>query len=119
MWAGALAVMQLGTDGVAIHRHIRSLGFRNVNYLLPDFTHDTVDEVRRRHGPTPCADYLVPVFDEWFFNDTMEIKIPLFYAITRLLLGGRSNIDMVGNEPFGFVFIEPDGAIEDLGVMTP
>ena len=114
VWAGALAVMQLGTDGVAIHRHIRSLGFRNVNYLLPDFTHDTVEEVRRRHGSTPCADYLVPVFDEWFFNDTIEIKIPLFYAITRLLLGGRSNIDMVGNEPFGFVFIEPDGAVEDL-----
>ena len=117
VWAGALAVIKFGADGVAIHRHIRSLGFRNVNYLLPDFTHDTVAEIHRMHGPTPCADYLVPLFDEWWFNDTCDVRIPLFIAITRLLLGGRSNIDMVGNEAFGFVFLEADGAIEDLDAL--
>lgn len=114
---GALAVVQFGADSVAIHRHITSLGFSNVNYLLPDFTHDTVAEVRGAHGPTPCADYLVPIFDEWWTNDTMDVRIPLFIAVARLVLGGRSNIDMVGNEPFGFVFIEPDGAIEDLDAL--
>jgi uncharacterized protein len=114
---GALAVVQFGADSVAIHRHITSLGFPNVNYLLPDFTHDTVEEVRARYGPTPCADYLVPVFDEWWTHDTMDVRIPLFIAVARLVLGGRSNIDMVGNEPFGFVFIEPDGAIEDLDAL--
>ena len=114
---GALAVIHFGADSVSIHRHITSLGFSNVNYLLPDFTHDTVAEVRRVHGPTPCADYLLPVFDEWWFNDTVSTKIPLFIAVSRLVLGGRSNIDMVGNEPFGFVFIEPNGAIEDLDAL--
>jgi len=114
---GALAVLQFGADSLAIHRHITSLGFPNVNYLLPDFTHDTVAEVRRRWGPTPCADYLVPIFDEWWHHDTMDVRIPLFTAIARLVMGGRSNIDMVGNEPFGFVFIEPDGAIEDLDAL--
>jgi uncharacterized protein len=117
VWVGALAVIQFGADSVSIHRHITSLGLRHVNYLLPDFTHDTVAEVRRLHGPTPCADYLLPVFDEWWFNDTVATKIPLFIAVTRLVLGGRSNIDMVGNEPFGFVFIEPDGAVEDLDAL--
>ena len=114
---GALAVIQFGADSLEIHRHIRSLGVRNMNYLLPDFTHDDVTEIRRAHGLTPCADYLVPVFDEWWFHDTMDINIPLFIAITRLILGGRSNIDMVGNEPFGFLFIESDGAIEDLDAL--
>jgi uncharacterized protein len=114
---GALAVLQFGADSVAIHRHIMSLGFPNINYLLPDFTHDTVVEIRRRWGPTPCADYLVPIFDEWWHHDTMDVRIPLFVAIARLVMGGRSNIDMVGNEPFGFVFIEPDGAIEDLDAL--
>jgi uncharacterized protein len=117
VWAGALAVIQFGANSVAIHRYITSLGFRNVNYLLPDFTHDTVADVHRVHGPTPCADYLVPLFDEWWFNNTIQTRIPLFIAITRLLLGGKSNIDMVGNEPFGFVFIEPDGSIEDLDAL--
>ncbi|CAB3802411.1 Anaerobic sulfatase-maturating enzyme [Paraburkholderia ultramafica] len=114
---GALAVLQFGADSVAIHRYITSLGFPNVNYLLPDFTHDTVDEVHRRFGATPCADYLIPVFDEWWFHDTMDVRIPLFLAVARLVMGGRSNLDMVGNEPFGFVFIEPDGAIEDLDAL--
>ncbi|GAA1662240.1 FxsB family radical SAM/SPASM domain protein [Kribbella alba] len=114
VWAGALAVIQLGADGVAVHRHLRSLGFRHVNYLLPDFTHDTIGPVRAQFGATPVADYLLPLFDEWWFDDPLRIRIPLFVAVTRLLLGGASNIDMVGNEPFGFVFIEADGAIEDL-----
>ncbi|WP_462186875.1 radical SAM protein, partial [Frankia sp. CcWB2] len=114
---GALAVVQFGADSVSIHRHITSLGFRTMNYLLPDFTHDTVAEVRRAHGPTPCADYLLPVFDEWWVNDPVSTRIPLFVAVSRLVLGGRSNIDMVGNEPFGFVFIEPDGAVEDLDAL--
>jgi uncharacterized protein len=114
---GALAVIQFGADSVSVHRHITSLGFHTVNYLVPDFTHDTVAEVHREFGPTPCADYLLPIFDEWWFNDTMDTRIPLFVAVTRLVLGGRSNLDMVGNEPFGFVFIEPDGSIEDLDAL--
>jgi uncharacterized protein len=113
----ALAVIQFGVDSIAVHRHITGLGFSNINYLLPDFTYETVAEVRRVHGPRPCADYLVPIFDEWWSNDTMATRIPLFIAVTRLVLGGRSNIDMVGNEPFGFVFIEPDGSIEDLDAL--
>jgi uncharacterized protein len=114
---GALAVLQFGGDGVATHRHITSLGIENINYLLPDFTHDTVAEVHRAYGRTPCADFLIPIFDEWWFVDTMATRIPLFVAVARLVLGGPSNIDMVGNEPFGFVFIEPDGAIEDLDAL--
>jgi uncharacterized protein len=47
----------------------------------------------------------------------MAVRIPLFVAVARLVLGGHSNIDMVGNEPFGFVFVEPDGAIEDLDAL--
>ena len=114
---GALAVIQFGKDSVAIHRHITSLGFSKVNYLLPDFTYDTVGAIRKTFGVTPCADYLLPIFNEWWANDTLDVRIPLFIAMARLVLGGRSNIDMVGNEPFGFVFIEPDGAIEDLDAL--
>lgn len=114
---GALAVLQFGTDGVSVHRHISSLGFTTMNYLIPDFTHETVQAVRRQFGPTPCADYLLPIFDEWWFNDSIGTRIPLFLAVTRLVLGGRSELDMVGNEPYGFVFIEADGAIEDLDAL--
>jgi uncharacterized protein len=114
---GALAVVQFGADSVSIHRHLVALGFPNINYLLPDFTHDTVAQIHRQFGVTPCADFLLPIFDEWWINGTLEVNIPLFIAVARLVLGGRSNIDMVGNEPFGFVFIEPDGAIEDLDAL--
>ena len=114
VWVGGLAVIQLGADGVAVHRHLRSLGLPHMNYLLPDYTHDTIGPIREQFGPTPVADYLLPIFDEWWFDDPLRVRIPLFVAVTRLLLGGRSNIDMVGNEPFGFVFIEADGSIEDL-----
>jgi uncharacterized protein len=113
----ALCVIQFGVDSVAVHRHISSLGIDNVNYLLPDFTHDEISRVRAQYGTTPCADYLIPIFEDWWVNGSLDTRITIFWAIARLVLGGQSIIDLLGNKPFGFVFIEADGAIEGLDVL--
>lgn len=114
---GLLAVLQFGADSVAIHRHLCQLLPVSIDYILPDFTHDTVGAVYDRYGQTPCADYLIPVFDDWWFNGTLELSVGPFREITRILLGGDSRIDLFGNRPFGFVFVETDGAIQGLDVL--
>jgi uncharacterized protein len=114
---GALCVIPLGTDGIRVHQHLAQLGFHSINYLLPDYTHDTIAPVHRQYGQTPCADFLIPVFDEWWYHGDLSLWIPLFSAIARLVLGGESVLDLFGNAPFGFVFIETDGSIEGLDVL--
>lgn len=112
-----LAVIQFDADPVATHRHMIEMGATSIEYILPDFTHDTVAEVRARYGPTPCADYLIAAFDEWWYNGTLDLTVGPFQAIARAVLGGEPNVDYIGNHPFGFLFIETDGTVEGLDVL--
>lgn len=112
-----LSVIQLGNDGLRIHRHFLEMGVRSINYLLPDFTYDTVGSVRERFGPTPCADYLMPILEDWWANGFLDVKVSVFWHMSQLILGGESQIDALGNRPFRFVFVETDGGIEGLDVL--
>src|SRR5262245_5048002 len=112
-----LAVMQLGADGLGVHRHLVELGLKHINYLLPCFTHDTVEPIRKRYGSTPCADFFLPILEYWWSYQSLDVRIALFWQATRLILGSKSGIDIFGNRPLNFLFIEADGAIEGLDVL--
>jgi uncharacterized protein len=111
---GILSVIKLGADPIAVHRHLASLGCSRVTYILPDFTHDTINEIHERYGDTPCADFLIGVFDEWWFNGTLEVQVADLWNMARVVLGGESIIETIGNKPSCFVFVESDGEIEGL-----
>lgn len=112
-----LTVVQLGANPVQVHRHLLSLKPAQIEYLFPDQTHDTIGEYRARYGPTPCADFLIAVFDDWWHNGSMDVRVGPFVAIARAILGGACEVDFIGNNPLGYLFIEPDGAIEGLDVL--
>jgi uncharacterized protein len=114
---GFLTVIPLGADPLYIHHHFLSLGCRSLSYLMPDLTHETIGDLRQRFGPTPCADFLVPVFDDWWFNSTMDIRIRNFWDMARLIMGGRSGVDALGNQPLGFVAVAANGDVEGLDVL--
>jgi len=112
-----LSVIQLGASGLAVHRHLLGLGATRIHYLLPDFTHDTIEPVRRLFGATPCADFLLPILDEWWASGSREVRIGLFWNMARVILGGDSELDMLGNQPYRYVFVETGGDIEGLDVL--
>jgi len=112
-----LTVITPGVDGIRTHRHLLTLSPTSINYLFPDYTHDTVSQVRVRHGRTPCADFLIPIFDDWWTHGSMELRICFFWTVARLILGGESEVDLLGNPPLRYVFVETDGAIEGLDVL--
>ncbi len=111
---GILSVVQLGADPLRIHRHFIELGARSVAYLLPSYTHDTIGPVRKRYGSTPCADYLIPIFDEWWDSGTTEVSIREFWEIGRVIMGGLTELDSIGNPPIRFVSVETDGSMHGL-----
>jgi uncharacterized protein len=107
-----LSVIPLGADPVRVHRHFLDLGCDSVSYLLPSYTHDTIEPIRAEHGPTPCADFLIPIFDDWWFNGTIDFRIREFWSIGRVIMGGETDFDNIGNPPLRYVGIETDGSIE-------
>jgi uncharacterized protein len=109
-----LSVIPLGADPLTVHRHFLSLGCTRITYVLPHFTHDSIAPVRQLYGSTPCADFLIPVFDDWWFNGTSDIQVGDLRNMARIILGGRSEIETVGNVPPLYVFIETDGEMEGL-----
>ncbi|KIG16844.1 putative arylsulfatase regulatory protein [Enhygromyxa salina] len=112
-----LSVIQFGADPIATHRHFIKLGATTINYLLPQFDHDTIGPVRALHGPTPCADYMIPVFDEWWKSGPLATKIGLLGQMTRVILGGESEVAAIGNQPLRAVSVGTNGEIEVLHVL--
>ena len=86
-------MVQPGADPLAIHRHFLALGPESISYLLPSDTHDTVAQIKEQFGPTPCADFLIPIFDEWFENREGSVAIREFRNLCRLVLGGITSLD--------------------------
>ncbi len=111
---GIGCVIPLGADPLKVHHHFLELGCKQITYLMPHYTHDTITSVRERFGPTPCADFLIPIFDDWWLESTMEIQINDLKDIARVILGGKSSSEAIGNDPPRYVFIEADGEMEGL-----
>src|ERR1700744_3617832 len=88
---GVGCVIPLGADPLTVHKHFLHLGCNQITYLMPHFTHDTIAPIRQRHGPTPCADFLIPIFDNWWFESTMEVQIDDLKNVARVIMGGRSH----------------------------
>jgi uncharacterized protein len=111
---GVGCVIPLGADPLTVHHHFLQLGCTEITYLMPHFTHDTIAPVRQRYGATPCADFLIPIFDDWWFNGTMQVQIDDLRNVARVIMGGKSHSEAIGNDPPCYVFIEPDGEMEGL-----
>jgi uncharacterized protein len=107
---GILCVIQPGTDGLGVYRHLRSLGLTNLNFLLPAVCYDT-PPTAAISSATPVADFLIPIFDEWFAEDDPDVSIRLFREILRVLLGGRSRTEAIGAGSLNYLVIDTDGSI--------
>src|SRR5262249_17870380 len=112
-----LTTIPLGADPLKVHRHFLEMGASSIDYLLPDYTYETIGAVKSAFGPTPCADFLIPIFDDWVLSGHPEFNIGILTNIARVVLGGHSQVDYLGNRPFRILFVEADGNIEGLDVL--
>ena len=114
---GLLSVIPFGQDPLTVHRGFVKLGCSRISYIMPHYTHDTVGPVIKEFGRTPCADFLLPIMDEWFLDCGKSVAIREFWNIARLIMGGRSRGDSLGNHAYGYLFVESDGEIEGLDIL--
>lgn len=114
---GLLCVVNPHLSGLETFRHFRALGLQRMNFLMPDATHDSKQRLYGHLGATPVADYLIPIFDDWFERDDPDIKISLFNDLLRVMMGGTPEVDAFGNALMSYIVIETDGSIEALDVL--
>lgn len=114
---GVLCVINPSSSGVEAYRYFRSIGIRRMDFLFPDCTHDSKTRLYGNCGPTPVADYLIPVFDAWFDEDNPKVLVTCLWSLLRRMLGGPGLTDSFGNAPKGYIIVETDGSIETLDAL--
>ncbi len=114
---GVLCVVNPSMPGLPIYRHFRDLGIRSIGFLLPDVSHDTKLQYYGGLGPTPVADYLIPIFDQWFEEDDPGVVVRVLRDLMLVLLGGSASTDSFGSGRLGYLVVETDGSIETLDAL--
>jgi uncharacterized protein len=89
------------------------LGAPYVDFLLPDYNHDTYPGDLQ---PGILGRWLVELFDLWLDNDA-TIEIRTFSTLMRLLLGSPFGFDAFGANSRGVVIVETDGTYHALDVL--
>jgi uncharacterized protein len=118
LFRGLLTVINLDADPVEVYNLYRTIGIRNVDFLLPDGHYDNPPpRLTPGSAEAPYADWLIPLFDAWFTDNDPSFHIRIFEDIISLILGGTQSGDNLGGGGNGIVVIESDGTIEPLDVL--
>lgn len=115
---GILAVMDVRNDPLHTYNALKQYHPPKLDFLFPEGTHDVPPPFLRSgdHGTTPYADWLIPIFDEWFLSDDGP-RIRLFENLLDVLLSGRSQTEGTGDGSLNLLTIETDGEIEDVDLL--
>jgi uncharacterized protein len=115
VFGGVLCVVDPAADGLEIYRHFRSLGIKAMDFLLPlEHNWDNPPSGHQDPRVTPYADYLIPIFDEWWAEDNPAIRIRYFETILGHFFDGNAGVDSLGGHPISFGIVDTDGSLEPL-----
>lgn len=107
---GVLTVANPEVQGSAVLQHFMDLGVHRVDFLWPDFHHETPPP----WPPGTLASYYCELFDYWYDTLRCGARIRWFESAMSLLLGGPSSLDALGPHPITDVMVESDGSWEPL-----
>jgi len=111
LFSGLLCTIDLRNDPVATYKALAEFGPPKIDFLLPHGTWAAPPPGRMPGSPdTPYADWLIEVFDHWYFAPSTGIR--LFEDIMKLLLGVDVSNETLALSPKRIVVIETDGAVE-------
>jgi len=116
LFAGLLCTVDLRNDPLTTYAALAAFDPPRIDFLLPHGTWDAPPPGRSPDGGrTPYADWLIAIFDRWYADPRMSIR--LFDEIMRLILSGESSGESVGLAPARMVVIATDGAIEQVDTL--
>jgi uncharacterized protein len=117
---GIISVINIHADPIATYEHFKSLKIEIIHLLLPDATYDQpppTPSTQTQAHPTFYADWLIRIFDQWFYETEAKPQIRLFTFIIKLILGESVMADNLGTQDNEVLVIETNGGIEALDVL--
>jgi uncharacterized protein len=114
---GILCTINLDADPLETYRHLASLRPRTLDFLWPLGNYEAVPYGKvAPYDDTPYADWLIPIFDNWYMDD-VPFLIRTFREIIALLLGSFSKTESWGLEESDLLVIETDGQLEGVDTL--
>ncbi len=108
-----ISVINPEHSGADMFHHLRSLGVKKMDFLLPESNYAYPPQGYTPLGDcTPYGDFLIEVFDAWITEDDPEVTVRLLDRIIRSVLSYEVKSDVVGGAPIRVGVIETDGALE-------
>jgi uncharacterized protein len=119
IFAGCLTVIDPESEPIVVFRHLMELRAKAIDFLLP---HGNWDDIPPAKGSdpmkvTPYADWLIPIFDEWFNHNSGQVEIRLFEEIIEHLAGGPGRLETIGLQPVSLISVAVDGSIEAVDTL--
>ena len=112
-YGGILCTINVANDPLGVYRDLIAFQPPRMNFLLPHGNWSAPPPGRSTMGTgTPYADWLIPIFDEWYRTYPQQTTVRLFESIIDMVLGGATSSEAVGFGPDGLIVIECDGSIE-------
>ncbi|GAA2966237.1 FxsB family cyclophane-forming radical SAM/SPASM peptide maturase [Actinokineospora diospyrosa] len=118
LFAGLLCVVDLAEDPLACYRELLDFDPPVLDFLLPHGSWSAPPPGRHPGDPatpvlaTPYADWLIPVFDEWYAASPPTTVVRQFAEMVTLWLGGSSGVEGLGDQTSPPLVVATDGSIE-------
>ncbi|GAA3039539.1 FxsB family cyclophane-forming radical SAM/SPASM peptide maturase [Actinokineospora globicatena] len=113
LFAGLLCVVDLAVDPLATYRELLRFDPPVVDFLLPHGSWSAPPPGRHPGDPAaPYADWLIPVFDQWYGESPPRTVVRQFAEVITLWLGGTSGVEGLGEQASPPLVVATDGAIE-------
>ena len=108
---GTITVLNPSLGGGETYRHLRSLGVRILNILLPEANYVTPLPVQERDGSS-YGTLLTEFFDAWVEEGDPTVKVRLLSDVVKAVAGQPAISDQFGYAPVRVAVLETDGSLQ-------
>ncbi len=113
IWGGLLCVIDLKNDPEKVYSYLSQYRPGAIDFLLPLNHYDSRPFGKEKSlDATPYADWLLKIFNIWYYQKPQPIRIRKFVDIISLMLGLQEHSEEWGLKPVDFAVIETNGDIE-------
>ena len=110
LFAGTLSVVQPAVDPGLVYGFLKELGSPSMDFLFQDGNHDRLPPGKARFESTEYGQWLSGVLD-LYLADPSPVPIRVCDDIIKLCIGGESQKEGRGVNPYGILIVETDGEI--------
>jgi len=114
---GILSVIDVQSDPIATYRQLLTFDPPGIDFIFRLGDGSKPPPGKRDPLATPYADWLLPIFDEWYGSKPPRTQIRLFQEIMHLILGGSTGFESIGLNPVSLITIDTGGELEGVDTL--